>query len=82
MGKCEDMIGELSDYIDGELEAELCEKLEQHLSSCKDCRLMVDTMKRTVQLCQDGTCEDLPEDLQQKLNQALTRRWKDKFGKP
>jgi predicted anti-sigma-YlaC factor YlaD len=80
MGKCEDLIGELSDYLDGELEPELCKKLEKHLSGCGNCRLMVDTMKKTVQLCRDGSCEDLPEDLQQKLNQALAKKWKKKFG--
>ena len=80
MGKCEDMIGGLSDYIDGELDPELCKKLEQHLSSCENCRLMVDTMRRTVQLCQDGSCEDLPDDLKDKLDQVLLEKWKKKFG--
>ena len=80
MANCEDLIGELSDYIDGALEPELCKKLEKHLSACNNCRLMVDSLKKTVQLCRDGSCEDLPEELQEKLNQALTENWKKKFG--
>lgn len=80
MGKCDDLIGELSDYIDGELEPELCKKLEAHLSNCGNCRLMVDTLRKTVQLCRDGTCEDLPEELKEKLDQALAANWKKKFG--
>ena len=80
MGKCKDMISGLSDYIDGELDPELCKKLEQHLASCENCRLVVDTMRRTVQLCRDGTCEDLPAELNEKLNEAILKKWKKKFG--
>lgn len=80
MSRCEDLIGNLSDYIDGELEPELCEELEKHLAGCKNCRLMVDSLKQTVKLCKDGTCEDLPESLQKKLNDKLAERWKKRFG--
>ncbi len=80
MANCDDLIGELSDYIDGELDSELCKKLEKHLAACDNCRLMVDTMKMTVQLCREGIYEDLPEDVQLKLNQVLAANWKKKFG--
>jgi anti-sigma factor RsiW len=80
MGKCKELVGELVDYVDGELDPELCKRLEAHLASCDNCRLMVDTLKKTVQLCREGTCEDLPEDLQAKLNGVLARSWKKKFG--
>jgi len=80
MSRCEDLIGNLSDYIDGELEPELCEELEKHLAGCKNCRLMVDSLKMTVRLCKDGTCEDLPESLQKKLDAKLAERWKKRFG--
>lgn len=32
-------------YLDGELPAQYCEKLEAHLSSCQDCRRKFDTLK-------------------------------------
>jgi len=54
MSRCDDLIGNLSDYIDGELEPELCKELESHLAGCQNCRLMVDTMEMTVKLCRDG----------------------------
>lgn len=80
MSRCEDLIGNLSDYIDGELEPELCKELEEHLAGCRNCRLMVDTLKMTVTLCKDGTCVDLPENLQGKLDNKLAERWKKRFG--
>ena len=80
MGHCDDLIQNLSDYIDGELEPELCKELEKHLKGCRNCRLMVDSMKMTVKLCKDGRCVDLPPELDKRLNQKLAERWKKNFG--
>lgn len=80
MGRCDDLISNLSDYIDGELDAQTCSELEKHLAGCKNCRLMVDSMKMTVKLCRDGVCEDLPPALQKKLDDKLAERWKKQFG--
>ena len=80
MGRCDDLISNISDYIDGELDAETCDELEKHLAGCKNCRLMVDNIKMTVKLCRDGVCEDLPPALQEKLDKRLAERWKKQFG--
>jgi len=65
------MLGSLSDYIDGELEAELCAEIEQHVSECVNCRIVVDTLKRTVTLYHDHGHEPLPEDVKLRLLAAL-----------
>ncbi|MEZ5358043.1 MAG: zf-HC2 domain-containing protein [Candidatus Zixiibacteriota bacterium] len=80
MSHCHDMLGKMSDYIDGELDPELCAELEKHIDGCNNCRLMVDTMKMTVKLCKDGSCEDLPQEIQEKFQKKLAERWKQKFG--
>ncbi len=80
MERCDDMIQNLSDYIDGELDPELCSELEVHLKGCKNCRLMLDNLKMTIKLCKDGRCEDLPPELSDKLNKKLAERWKKNFG--
>lgn len=80
MSKCKALIAELADYIDGELDPELCKQLEKHMAACDNCRLMVDTLRKTIQLCREGTCVDLPEDVQEKLNRALAKSWQKKFG--
>lgn len=81
MSDCKEIAQQLSDYIDGELDAGLCAELEAHLAGCKNCRLMVDNLRMTVKLCRDGSCEDLPDALQKKLNAKLEERWRAKFGK-
>lgn len=80
MGRCEDLIQNLSDYVDDELDPELCSELEEHLRDCKNCRLMLDTMKMTIKLCKDGECKELPADLNKKLNEQLAKCWKKTFG--
>ncbi|GAB4426884.1 MAG: hypothetical protein Kow0031_06820 [Anaerolineae bacterium] len=47
---CKELLGQLSDYIDGELEAALCAEIEAHIAGCHDCRVLVDTTKKTVAL--------------------------------
>lgn len=80
MSHCHDMLGKMSDYLDGDLDPDLCAELEKHISDCNNCKLMVNTMKMTVQLCKDGACEDLPEEFQAKFQEKLAERWKKKFG--
>lgn len=48
--QCQKLLGQLSDYLDGELEAKLCAELEAHLSGCKDCQVLVDTTQKTIRL--------------------------------
>ncbi|MDH4156608.1 MAG: zf-HC2 domain-containing protein [candidate division Zixibacteria bacterium] len=79
--KCQDYISDLNSYLDGELSAELCEQIEKHLGQCRNCRIVVDTMKQTVSLCRDGKAEALPAALEDKLNRVLKARWEKKFGK-
>ena len=68
---CKDMLGSLSAYIDGELEAELCAEIEQHVATCTNCNLVVDTLRRTVTLYHEHGHEPLPEDVRQRLLAAL-----------
>ena len=68
---CKDMLGSLSDYIDGELEKELCAEIEQHVAECVNCSIVVDTLKRTVTLYHDHGHEPLPDDVKMRLLAAL-----------
>ena len=68
---CKDMLGNLSDYIDGQLESELCAEIEQHVACCTNCRIVVDTLERTVTLYHDHGHEPLAEDVKMRLLAAL-----------
>ncbi len=72
---CPDYINDLNDYLDGAIDPSLCQEIEAHIGTCKNCRIMVDTMKQTVKLCREGTQEELPPALSSKLNNLLKKRW-------
>ncbi len=79
--KCAEYIGELNEYLDGEVSPKLCEEIEKHIGECQNCRIMVDTMRQTVSLCREGKRERLPESLESKLGDLLREKWRKKFGK-
>lgn len=69
---CEQLLGSLSEYIDGELTPELCEEIEKHLSGCDDCRVVLNTTKRTIDLVHAPIEKpDLPEDVRERLFKRL-----------
>lgn len=70
-GRCHELLGQLSDYIDGELEATLCAELETHLAECPNCRVMVDTVRKTITLYQSQAPTELPVEVQERLYKVL-----------
>lgn len=65
---CKEILGELSDYIDGVLNPELCAELEEHLSGCDNCRIVVNTMQRTIEIYRETSpAEQLPTDMRSRL---------------
>jgi anti-sigma factor RsiW len=69
---CRQLLGSLSEYVDGELNEELCSVLEQHLVGCEDCRIVVDTLRKTVYLYHEtATDEDIPADIRERLYKTL-----------
>ena len=69
--KCESLLGSLSDYVDGTAQDEICRELERHLSGCENCRIVVDTLKKTVYLYQSNPDKDLPIDVRERLFKRL-----------
>jgi len=69
---CEELLGSLSSYIDGDLNPELCLELEKHLAGCNDCRVVLNTTKRTIDLVHSPLEKpDLPEDVRERLFKRL-----------
>lgn len=68
---CEEVIRELSNYIDGDLDPALRRALELHLEHCEDCSIVVNTARQTVELFCGKEPLPLPADLQREIDQAL-----------
>ncbi|MBN8658452.1 MAG: zf-HC2 domain-containing protein [Anaerolineae bacterium] len=69
---CQALLGSLSEYIDGELPANLCEEIEKHLAGCENCRIVLNTTKRTIDLVQiPSPQEAVPQDVRDRLFKRL-----------
>jgi anti-sigma factor (TIGR02949 family) len=70
-GSCRDLLGALSAYLDGEAEEALCQEIERHMEGCENCRIVVDTLAKTVHLYRERGHTPLPDDARQRLYAAL-----------
>ncbi len=73
MGKaqCHLLLEKLSDYLDGEVSAELCAEIEHHLDGCDDCRVVVDTLRKTMALYRELPQPELPLEARLRLYKSL-----------
>jgi anti-sigma factor RsiW len=68
----------LTSYLDGVLDSSTRTELELHLSRCTDCRLVVDTCRKTIQIFCNSEPVPLPEDVRSRLHSALLERFRRK----
>lgn len=65
---CHYLLSSLSDYVDGEVGQELCQEIERHLADCENCRVVVDTLRKTIYLYHaTATPPEVPDDVRDRL---------------
>lgn len=70
--ECDKLLSEISNLIDGSIAPELCVELEAHLRECRNCRIVVDTTRRTIELYhQDEKRLEMPASAREKLWKCL-----------
>ena len=70
--ECQDLLGNLSDFIDGELDDVVCQELQRHMAGCENCRVVFDTTTRTIYLYQSSANEiELPAGARERLFDTL-----------
>jgi anti-sigma factor RsiW len=74
---CRNVIRELSNYIDGDLDASMKREIEAHIRECKECRVIVDQTKLTVDIFCDSQLVELPADVRERLHQALRKKMQE-----
>ena len=69
---CNQLLNSLSDYVDGDLPKELCDEIELHMNDCDNCRIVVDTLNKTISLYQTSSEPAVvPEEVRQRLFHRL-----------
>lgn len=74
---CRGVIQQLSDFLDEELDPKLAEDLCHHLELCEDCRVVVDTCRKTVKVFCKTEALPIPPDVQGRLDRMMA----EKLGK-
>jgi anti-sigma factor RsiW len=58
--KCEELIQYLSDYIDRELDDELRADAQEHLATCHNCRVVLDSTQKMIFLYRQTGSQVIP----------------------
>ena len=71
---CREIKKLLPEYLDQNLQEEVCEHLKAHLEECEDCRIFVKTVETTVGLYKHCPGSDLPDKVRSDKLQSLRSR--------
>ena len=69
--QCQHLLENMSVYLDGGASAELCAEIERHLNGCTDCRVVVDTLRKTISLYHELPRPELPLEFRLRLYKLL-----------
>ena len=81
---CQDLLEQLSEYLDRETREELCREIEEHLDKCTDCRIIVDQTRKTILLYQADQQIELTGLMtaSARLQSVLVREYRDDNESP
>lgn len=68
---CKYLLADLSDYLDGEASADVCAEIERHLADCENCRVVVNTLEKTITLYHELPQPEISADMRQRLYRRL-----------
>ena len=71
---CEEVWREISNYLEGEISAELRARMEEHFKDCKHCTAVLDGTRNVLHLVGDATAFELPSGFSNRLYQKLDRK--------
>ena len=70
--ECRHLLASLSYFVDGALEDAICTEIERHLADCQNCRIVVDTLERTIYLYHTTSQgSSVPPEVRQRLFRRL-----------
>lgn len=69
--KCEQLVQYLSDYIDQNLDEELVAEAQEHLATCHNCRVVLNTTQQTIFLFREQGKRTIPAQRRQRLFNQL-----------
>jgi anti-sigma factor (TIGR02949 family) len=71
--ECKEVFAKLSEYLDSELDQELCSRLEKHLEGCPPCVDFLESLRHTVGLVGAGDAPALSDEDRRRICEAYRR---------
>ena len=63
---------QICEFMGEDLDGPVCKEVAEHLDSCPSCKVYLDTVKKTVTICQEKEKEEeLPKDIRDRLFKVL-----------
>ena len=72
---CNELLEQLSEFLDRNDRDELCRAIEAHLKDCDGCRVVVDCTRKTIMLYQADREVPMPAALTIRLQEVLAREY-------
>ena len=74
MFSCEAVRAALSNYMDGDVSADLRRELERHLAECRTCQVLYDTTRKTLHIVTNVGSFEVPEAGSEQLVKRIMSR--------
>ena len=71
--ECRQILAGVSAYLDGELAAADCERIERHSQTCPACATVVAGLRETIGLCREASHAPLPDAVREKARASIAR---------
>jgi anti-sigma factor RsiW len=71
---CIEVWREVSNFVDGEVDAELRARMEAHFKGCAHCTAILDGMKNVVKLVGDGVEYEMPAGFSSRLQSKIKNK--------
>ena len=73
MVSCQQVLRELSNYIDNTVDAKLRKQIERHLWMCHRCSIVLDTTKKTIRIYADENVLEVPAGYSDRLREYFLK---------
>jgi len=75
---CQDLLSDLSDYLDEGVSAEFRRDLEAHLAHCPTCEIVVDSTRKTLKIVSENFSYEIPGQVSDRILARIRTRLEDR----
>ncbi len=68
----QDVYKQICDFMGEDLDAPACKEVAEHLENCPNCKVVLDTVRKTVTICRENEKKEaIPADVKNRLYKVL-----------